>query len=104
MLLSDIVAGDLPAEVTGNAALYSSCVAGAVSEEEYLARLRASGLVDVEVKDRLVYDAQLAAIAADQGENSCGCSSEEGRRALGVLAGRLQGKIWSAKVYARKPS
>ncbi len=105
MLISDIVASDLPAELAENAALYSSCVAGAVSEEEYLAGLRAAGLVDVEVKDRLVYDAaQLAAIADDQGEGACGCSSEEGRRALGALAERLEGKVWSAKVYARRPA
>ncbi len=105
MMISDIVARDLPPELTTNAALYTSCLAGAVSEEEYLAGLRAAGLVDVEVKDRLVYDAeQLTAFSDPQGECACGCATAEGGQALRAMAKDLKGKVWSAKVYARKPT
>jgi len=66
MLVSDIMAKDLPAELLAVPALYASCVTGAISEEEYLAGLRTAGLVDVDVKDRLVYDVdQLASFAAE---------------------------------------
>lgn len=102
MLVSDIVAKDLPEEVRQVADLYSSCISGAISEEEYLAGLRDAGLVDVEVRDRLVYDAeQLEGLAGSDLESLCGCAG--GKAQLLSLARTLTGKVWSAKVYARKP-
>ena len=51
-----------------------------------------------------MYDVeQFAAIADEQGEAACGCATEEGRKALHALAKGLEGKIWNAKVYTRKP-
>lgn len=100
MLVSDIVATDLPEEVRRSSELYSSCVSGAISEDEYLAGLRAVGLVDVEVRARLVYDSdQLEAIAGS--ESGCGCGL--GKEDLAAYAPSLAGKVWSAKIYARKP-
>ncbi len=102
MLVSDIVAKDLPSEVREVAELYSSCISGAISEDEYLAGLRAAGLVDVEVRDRLVYDAdQLEGIAASDLESVCSCGA--GKAKLASYARTLAGKVWSAKVYAKKP-
>ncbi len=101
MLVSDIVAETLSDEVRGSSALYSSCIAGAISEDEYLAGLRAAGLVDVEVRARLVYDAdQLEGIASSESEGACGCGMGKGE--LMAFARGLAGKVWSAKVYARK--
>lgn len=103
MLVSDIVARDLPEEVREAAELYASCVAGAISEEEYLAGLREVGLVDVEVRDRLVYDAeQLEGMAGAEFESACGCG--QGGAVLRSYARKLEGRVWSAKVYARKPA
>jgi hypothetical protein len=49
---------------------------------------------------RLVYDAdQLEAIAGS--ESGCGCGL--GKEELGAYARSLDGKVWSAKIYARKP-
>jgi len=97
MMISDIVAEQLPEAVLQNAALYSSCVAGAISEAEYVAGLREAGLVDVEVRSRLVYGADQLASAVELG-------------ASGGLLGpapdllrAIAGKIWSAALYARKP-
>jgi arsenite methyltransferase len=102
MLVSDIVAKDLPSEVREVAELYSSCIGGAISEDEYLAGLREAGLVDVEVRDRLVYDAdQLEGIAASDLESVCSCGA--GKAQLASAARALAGKVWSAKIYARKP-
>jgi arsenite methyltransferase len=103
MLVSDIVAQDLPARLREVAELYSSCISGAISEQDYLAGLREAGLVDVEVRDRLVYDAdQLEGIAASDVETACGCGA--GKSQLGSLARTLAGKVWSAKIYAQKPA
>ncbi len=94
MRVSDIVASDLPEAIRASAALDSSCVAGAISEADYLAGLRAAGLVDVEVSERVVYDVtQLSALAASE---------------LGVdedatqLARAAAGKVWSAIIHARR--
>jgi arsenite methyltransferase len=102
MLVSDIVARDLPREVREIAEMYSSCIGGAISEEEYVAGLREAGLVDVEVRARLVYDAkQLEGIAGSDLEAICDCA--QAKSMLPTIARTLTGKVWSAKVYARKP-
>lgn len=105
MLVSDIVAEDLPAEIAGNQRLYSSCLAGAISEKAYLDGLRKAGLVEVEVVDRLVYDtAQIEAfIGSELQEAGTGCCGGSAGELARCWAPRLQGKIASVKVAARKP-
>ncbi|MBN1944864.1 MAG: arsenite methyltransferase [Bradymonadales bacterium] len=107
MLVSDIVAEDLPPEIASNRHLYSSCLAGAIGEDAYLDGLRKAGLTDVEVKDRIVYDtAQIEAfIGSEMQEAGTGCCG--GGPAVELAkrwAPRLQGKIASVKVAARKPT
>ncbi|MHB9023642.1 MAG: arsenite methyltransferase [Armatimonadota bacterium] len=110
MLVSDIVVEELPECIRNSQALYCSCVAGAISEADYLAGLRAAGLADVAVRERFVYDlAQLGAFVqselAEGGEPSgCCCSSREldGDTLAAVIS--LAGKVWSAKIFARKPA
>ena len=107
MLVSDIVADDIPEEIAGNRHLYSSCLAGAVSEQEYAAGLRAAGLVDVEIVDRLVYDtAQLEMFIGselkDDGDGCCGGGGVDPALAR-RWAEQLVGKVSSVKVRAHKP-
>ena len=103
MLVSDLVARDLPAWVRSDPAMYCSCVAGAISEDDYLAGLRAAGLEEVEVRSRLVYDReQLRALVGSElaeGAGAC-CGASAGAM---KLAEELAGKVASVKVYARKP-
>jgi SAM-dependent methyltransferase len=108
MLVSDIVVEELPDWVRRDVALYASCVSGAISEAEYLDGLRRAGLVDVEVRERIVYDeAQLAAFTGSElsevleGGACCGGSAASSERLAEVARG-LAGKIWSAKFFARK--
>ena len=62
MLVSDIVVRDLPEWIRESEALYKSCIAGAISEDEYVDGLSRAGLSDVEVRERITYDvAQLEA-------------------------------------------
>lgn len=105
MLVSDIVAEGLPAEIVGNQRLYSSCLAGAIEEKAYLDGLREAGLVEVEVKDRLVYDASQieAFIGSELQEGGASCCGGTGDSFAKHWAPRLQGKVASMKVAARKP-
>jgi SAM-dependent methyltransferase len=107
--VSDIVVRDLPDWARKNERLYSSCIAGAITEEEYLEGLRQAGLTDVEVRERLVYDnAQLREFIkselpeSDEASSCCGASLDE--QTAQQLADVMVGKIWSAKFHARKPS
>ncbi len=112
MLVSDLMAHGLPAELRAVPAFYASCVGGAIPEEEYLAGLRAVGLADVEVRGRLVYDAdQLYGYAvssleedptalAGVGWDGAGTNREPRLRAF---IASITGNICSSKVYARKP-
>jgi SAM-dependent methyltransferase len=109
ILVSDIVAEDLPDWVRQSAELYSACVAGAIGEQEYVNGLRDAGLEDVEVGERLVYDdVQLATLVEaelvpGQGANPCcGGDAIDGEQ-LERIAGQVVGKVWSARFHARKP-
>jgi len=111
MLVSDIVAEELPAAVRRSPALYSSCLAGAISESAYLAGLRHAGLIDVEVRQRMVYEASqiggflLGALARDEKPSPCGgtCTGEPAAD-VAALAEALAGTVWSAQFSARKPT
>ena len=104
MVVSDIMVQDLPEWARQSAALYASCIGGAISEAAYLAGLRAAGLEEVEVHERLVYDGpQLLALAGTGLERTSCCGPIDEKVAAGA-AEALAGKIWSAKVHARRPA
>jgi arsenite methyltransferase len=105
MVVSDIMVQDLPEWARQSAALYASCIGGAISEAAYLDGLRAAGLVDVEVHERLVYDGpQLVALAGTGLERTatCSCCGPSDEKVAAGAAEALAGKIWSAKVHARR--
>ena len=96
--ISDIVVDTLPDWIRESAAAWSACVAGAISEQDYLAGLSAAGLEDVKVVDRMVYDAgQLRAILS---EDIPGLDLD-----MSLIEDLLQehaGAVWSAKFTGRK--
>jgi len=107
MLVSDIVVRDLPDFIRESALAYASCIAGAISEEQYVAGLRRAGLVDVEVRERIVYEAaQLDALLESEdlapAFASC-CGGAPSKVMLQGMAAAVEGRVWSAKVAARKP-
>lgn len=108
LLISDIVAEKMPAKLKDDERLYASCIAGAISEKKYLAGLAAAGLGELEVRDRLVYDAsQLEAFFVSEmpeGEGCCGggCGCGVAAEDLKPIARKMVGRIWSAKVYGRR--
>jgi N-acetylglutamate synthase-like GNAT family acetyltransferase/2-polyprenyl-3-methyl-5-hydroxy-6-metoxy-1,4-benzoquinol methylase len=93
--ISDIMVEDLPSRLRRSASLYTSCVAGAIPESVYLEGLRHAGFEDVRVTERIVYD-------REQILGFLGGSRVSGD--MRPLLDKVAGKIWSAKVVARKPA
>ena len=104
MRVSDIVVEDLPEWARQSAQLYSSCVAGAISEGDYVAGLEAAGLTDVEVTERLVYDTTMVAGLIRSEVPEVEALAKESGFDIAAIAGQFEGKIWSAKFSARKPA
>jgi SAM-dependent methyltransferase len=98
MQVSDIVAEDLPEWTRDRTDVFTACVGGAISEAEYLEGLRAAGLVDVEVAERVVLDtAQIKAVLDSQELPVSVGGSER-------IVDSLAGKVASVKVRASKPT
>jgi SAM-dependent methyltransferase len=61
LAISDIVVrGELPPGVRADAELWAGCVAGALEEPEFRAKLARAGFVDVEIRTTRVLDARIA--------------------------------------------
>jgi N-acetylglutamate synthase-like GNAT family acetyltransferase/2-polyprenyl-3-methyl-5-hydroxy-6-metoxy-1,4-benzoquinol methylase len=101
--ISDIVLADdtpeLPAGLGRDPELYVACVAGAIRESEYLAAVRAAGLVDVAVTARVPYDA--AALDAFLGGAKRRLAG--GEDVVEKVRRTLTGRVLSARIVARKP-
>ncbi|MCH8964496.1 MAG: arsenite methyltransferase [Planctomycetes bacterium] len=102
MRVSDIVVEELPEWVRKNSKLYSSCIAGAISEADYVAGLQAAGLENTEVTERLVYDALQLKSFIDSELEEPGIEITDGVTA-DELTSQMVGKIWSATFIAAKP-
>ena len=91
--VSDVVLrGELPPAVRRSMELWVGCVAGALSEDEYRAKLQAAGFEDIEIETTRVYDV----------EDARAYLSESGLD-VDALAPTVNGKVTSAFVRARKP-
>jgi arsenite methyltransferase len=91
--VSDVVVrGDVPAEIRRSVELWVGCIAGALEEQEYGAKLRAAGFADVEVEPWRIYKVDDArAFLAENGID------------VDRVAPQVEGKFASAFVRARKP-
>jgi arsenite methyltransferase len=91
--VSDVVTrGDIPAEIRKNVLLWVGCVAGALDESEYRAKLAAAGFEAIGIEPTRVYRAEDAlSFLADQGLD------------LESIGPQVDGKFMSAFVRARKP-
>jgi N-acetylglutamate synthase-like GNAT family acetyltransferase/SAM-dependent methyltransferase len=98
--ISDIVAEDLPVSIRESRDAWTGCLAGAISEAEYLQGLEDAGLRWVRASSRLVYDAtQLQGLF---GDSACGLTPGSCGD-VGDLAQATAGKIWSARFEGVKP-
>ena len=97
MLISDVVAENLPPQVLYSSEAWCACIAGAVSEAEYLSAVQAAGFQEVRVVSRVEIDPRSAAslVGLDHGgkpEVTVQIAAEHGTR------------VASIKVAARKPA
>jgi SAM-dependent methyltransferase len=91
--VSDVVVrGQVPAAVRRSMELWVGCIAGALEEREYDAKLRAAGFADVEVEPWRIYDI----------EDARSFLTETGLD-VDRLAPEMKGRFVSAFVRARKP-
>jgi len=100
LAVSDIVLlKELPESLKGDMAAWSSCVSGAVLEDEYLGAIKKAGFEQVKVEERAVYD-------HEQLSSYLGGASEP--EAVTSFSGKkdrmdLSGTVASSKVTAVKP-
>ena len=91
LAVSDVVVrGDMPAQIRRSMELWAGCIAGALSEDEYLGKLRRAGFGDVSVDVTRVYDAEAARAFMPAGTDP-------------DVVRALDGKFVSAFVHATKP-
>ena len=91
--VSDVVTrGEVPQEVRRSMLLWVGCIAGALGDEEYRAKLGAAGFESVEIEPTRLYDI----------EDAKGFLSEEGID-VDSLAPQVEGKLMGAFIRATKP-
>jgi arsenite methyltransferase len=88
-----IVRGEVPADVRRSMELWVGCIAGALEESDYAARLRAAGFADVELDAWRVYKV----------EDARTFLTESGLD-VDRLAPEVEGRFASAFIRARKPA
>ena len=91
--VSDVVVrGNVPAEIKKNMELWVGCVAGALSDYEYVAKLAKAGFDNIDIEATRVYNIDDARVFL----SNRGLDVEE-------IAKELDGKFISAFVRATKP-
>jgi arsenite methyltransferase len=94
LAVSDVVTrGEAPEEVRRSMLLWVGCIAGALQEEEYRAKLMAAGFAAIEIEPTRIYDIEDArAFLAGEGID------------VDAIAPQVQDKFMSAFVRATKPA
>lgn len=91
--VSDVVThGDVPSDVRQNMLLWVGCIAGALDEYEYVAKLASAGFGGIDIEATRVYDIEDArAFLTGQGLD------------VDAIAPQVEGKFMSAFIRATKP-
>jgi arsenite methyltransferase len=92
--VSDVVVrGEVPGDVRENVLLWFGCIAGALQDDEYAAKLARAGFEGIGIEPTRVYDIEDArAFLNGQGVD------------VDAIAPQVQGKFMSAFIRARKPA
>jgi len=88
-----IVRGDVPADIRRNMELWVGCIAGALEEKEYAAKLKAAGFTDIDVDAWRVYNVDDARAFLTEGGVD-----------VDAMAPQVEGKFASAFIRATKPA
>jgi len=109
MIVSDIVAENIKEWMRKNKNLYSACISGAISEEEYLSGLRKVGLEKVKVSERKIYQADELESFIKSSDSLSFFPALENEKEFELskivrrIAKELEGKVASVKISACKP-
>jgi arsenite methyltransferase len=92
--ISDVVVrGPVPADIRRNIELWAGCIAGALDESDYRAKLGAAGFTEIEIEPTRIYKMEDARqILASHGIDA------------DAIAPQLDGKFASAFIRAKKPA
>ena len=92
--MSDVVVtGEVPAAIRKNVELWIGCIAGALRDTDYTAKLAAAGFENIGIEPTRIYAAEDARqFLSGQGID------------VDAIASQVDGKFMSAFVRARKPS
>jgi len=96
MVVSDMVGENIPEWLRENKNLYSACISGVISEEEYLSGLRKVGLEKVKVSERKIYQADELELFIK--------SSPEISKSIKRIIREPDIKVASVKISAYKPA
>jgi len=91
--VSDVVTrGEVPDEIRKSMLLWVGCIAGALRDEDYVAKLKQAGFESIEIEPTRVYNIEDArAFLNTEGVD------------VGAIASQVEGKFISAFVRAKKP-
>ena len=94
LAVSDVVVrGEVPEEIRRSLLLWVGCIAGALSDHEYLSKLEAAGFTSTEIEPTRVYSVEDArTVLSGQGID------------VDAIAPQVEGKFMSAFIRAQKPS
>ncbi len=102
--VSDVVVrGELPAVAKKSMELWVGCLAGALSDHEYIAKLSKAGFDNIDIEVTRVYSAADLQTKKDKAKLSCHVSLAEQGLDLDSLTERLGGEFVSAFIRAVKP-
>ena len=92
--VSDVVTrGEVPPDVRQNMLLWVGCLAGALEDDDYMAKLAKAGFEGIDIEPTRVYDIEDArAFLSGQGID------------VNAVASQVEGKFMSAFIRARKPA
>ena len=92
--VSDVVVrGEMPPEIRRNLELWVGCVAGALQDSEYTAKLERAGFSGIDIEPTRIYDIEDArAFLTNQGVD------------VDIMAPQVAGKLMGAFIRASKPS
>jgi SAM-dependent methyltransferase len=92
--VSDVVTrGEIPAEIRKNMLLWVGCIAGALDDYQYVAKLASAGFHDIDIEPTRTYDIEDArTFLSGQGVD------------VDAMAPQVQGRFISAFIRAVKPS
>jgi len=109
ILISDIVAENVPWWVRKSGILTAACAGGTIAEKDYLQKLHIAGLIDCNVVERHYYEpSQIALIVLEnipKSISSLSCCGKSVIESIFIkLAKPVSKKIWSAKFFGKAPA